>query len=89
MMAAVLTSETIVAQPDWRRKLIEALLAMLDPPVKLNRYSSLSVAGFWLRAEWLWETPLPAVEDVLLEIAGEAYARNWIEKLKQKGFLNP
>jgi hypothetical protein len=36
MMAAVLTSETIVAQPDWRRKLIEALLAMPDPPVKIN-----------------------------------------------------
>jgi Uma2 family endonuclease len=26
--------------------------------------------GFWLRPEWLWQTPLPDVEDVLREIRG-------------------
>lgn len=34
MMATVFTPEATVAQPDWRRKLIEALLAMPDPQIK-------------------------------------------------------
>ena len=52
-----------------------------------GRYESEVVPGFWLRVEWLWQEPLPAVEDVLLEIGGEAYARQWIERLKRGGFL--
>jgi Uma2 family endonuclease len=31
-------------------------------------YRSRVVAGFWLRAEWLWQDPLPMEEDVLREI---------------------
>ena len=45
------------------------------------------VPGFRLRVEWLWQEPLPAVEDVLLQIGGESYARRWIERLRQQGFL--
>jgi Uma2 family endonuclease len=41
-------------------------------------YRSEAVAGFWLRVEWLWQEPLPPVEDALLEIGGAAYARRWI-----------
>jgi len=46
------------------------------------------VTGFWLRVEWLWQQPLPLVDDVLLEIGGEAYARQWIERLRRHGFLS-
>jgi Uma2 family endonuclease len=43
--------------------------------------------GFWLRVEWLWQRPLPGVEDVLLEVGGAAYAQRWIERLRRQGFL--
>jgi hypothetical protein len=41
--------------------------------------------GFWLRVEWLWQEPLPPVEDVLLEIGGEAYVRRLLERIRQRG----
>ncbi len=31
-------------------------------------YRSKVIQGFWLRAEWLWQTPLPAELDVLREL---------------------
>jgi len=52
-------------------------------------YHSVVIPGFWLRVEWLWQEPLPVVEDVLLEVGGETYARGWIERLQQRGFLPP
>ena len=52
-----------------------------------GQYHSLALPGFWLRVEWLWQSPLPAVDDVLLEIGGAAYARQWIERLRRQGFL--
>jgi hypothetical protein len=36
---------------------------------------------------WLWEDPLPGVEDVLLEIAGDAYARHLMQSLQRCGYL--
>ena len=54
---------------------------------KEGEYRSLVLPDFWLRVEWLWQDPLPNVEDVLLEIGGDAYARSWIERLRQRGFL--
>ena len=63
----------------------------LYEPVLTGReglYRSEAVPDFWLRVEWLWEDPLPAVDDVLLEVGGPAYARRWIERLRQRGFLD-
>ena len=54
-----------------------------------GEYHALTLPGFWLRVEWLWQEPLPAVEDVLLEVGGEAYARRLIERLQRGGFLPP
>jgi hypothetical protein len=54
---------------------------------KAGEARSVAVPGFWLRVEWLWQNPLPSVEDVLLEVGGAAYARRWIERLQQRGFL--
>jgi len=51
-------------------------------------YHSEVLPGFWLRVEWLWQEPLPAVEDVLLEVGGDAYAHRWIERLRRRGFLS-
>ena len=59
----------------------------LVPPDVQGRYRSAVLTGFWLKVEWLWQEPLPAVEEVLLEIGGEAYARHWMERLRQRGFL--
>jgi Uma2 family endonuclease len=52
-----------------------------------GEYHALVLPDFWLRVEWLWQEPLPGVEDVLTEIGGEAYACQWIERLRQRGFL--
>ena len=37
-----------------------------------GRYHSVVVPGFWLRPDWLWQDPLPAVWTCLAEIAPEA-----------------
>jgi len=50
-------------------------------------YCSAVLPGLWLRVEWLWQKPLPAVEDVLLEVGEKVYACRWIERLQQRGFL--
>lgn len=52
-----------------------------------GEFKSRALPGFWLRVEWLWQEPLPATEDVLLEVGGETYARLWVERLRQRGFL--
>lgn len=44
-------------------------------------------AGFWLRVEWLWQEPMPPVDDILLEISGEEYAHRLVERLKERGWL--
>ncbi len=54
---------------------------------KEGEYHALTLPGFWLRVEWLWQEPLPAVEDVLLEVSGKAYALRLIERLQRWGFL--
>lgn len=33
-----------------------------------GEYHSCALPGFWLRVEWLWQTPLPAVLDVVREL---------------------
>ncbi len=52
-----------------------------------GEYRSRELPDFWLRVEWLWQEPLPAVEDVLLEVGGAAYAERLIERLRERGFL--
>ncbi len=52
-----------------------------------GEYHSVVLPGFWLRAECLWQSPLPAVEDMLLDVMGEVYARRLVERLRQRGFL--
>ena len=42
----------------------------LDPG---NIYRSTVLAGFWLKADWLWQMPSPAIEGLLLKIDGQAY----------------
>jgi Uma2 family endonuclease len=49
-------------------------------------YRSEAVPGFWLQVEWLWQEPLPAIEDILLEIGGEPYARRLMERLRKRGW---
>lgn len=50
-------------------------------------YRSAILSGFWIRVAWLWQDPLPAAEELLLDIGGEAYAHRWIERLQRRGFL--
>jgi Uma2 family endonuclease len=50
-------------------------------------YHSPQVQGFWLRVAWLWEEPLPNVDDVLLEVGGEAYARQQMERLRRRSVI--
>ena len=53
-----------------------------------GEYRSQAIEGFWLRVEWLWQKPLPSVDEVMLEIGGEVYARRLIERLREQGFLS-
>ena len=50
-------------------------------------YRSALVRDFWLDVAWLWQEPLPRSEDVLLEIAGDAYAHQLVESLQRRGYL--
>ncbi len=54
-----------------------------------GRYNSQALPGFWLRAEWLWQTPLPHIEEVMLDIGGETYFHRQMEKFQKRGFLPP
>lgn len=49
-------------------------------------YQSSALPGFWLRPSWLWQPLLPDVDDVLLQIAGERYARYLMDRIRQRGF---
>lgn len=53
----------------------------------LGRYHSRTLKGLWLRVTWLWQDELPAVDDALLEIAGEAYARHLLDQIRQRGLM--
>lgn len=53
-----------------------------------GRYHSSVVTDFWLRVEWLWQKPLPATDDVLLDVGGEAYAQRLIARLRERGYLS-
>lgn len=33
-----------------------------------NVYQATAIPGFWLRVEWLWQTPLPPILDVIREL---------------------
>jgi Uma2 family endonuclease len=58
--------------------------ARLDPD---RIYHSAVLPGFFVHEAWLWRQPLPEVDDVLLDIGGEAYARRLIQRLRERGFL--
>ena len=49
---------------------------------KTGRYQSEVIADFWFRVEWLWEEPLPAIDEIMLDIGGAEYAERWIELLR-------
>jgi len=59
----------------------EAIFYGLDPQGQYQakpldsagKYYSQVIAGFWLKPEWLWREPLPAVKDVLKLVGGAAY----------------
>lgn len=51
-------------------------------------FRSSVLAGFWLRERWLWQEPLPNVDDVLYEVAGDAYAEYQIARLRKRGYLS-
>jgi Uma2 family endonuclease len=57
--------------------------------VKLQdgKFYSDVMPGFWLQIAWLWQNPLLEVEDVMLEIAKEAFTNDILEKLRKKGII--
>jgi len=38
---------------------------------KISQSTSRILPGFWLEVGWLWQEPLPAADDELLQIMGE------------------
>jgi len=53
-------------------------------PDEQGRYHSLVLPGFWLDPNWLWQDPLPDVEDVLLTVAPDAYEAWIMAKLRAR-----
>lgn len=51
-----------------------------------NAYHSSVLSDLWLRPTWIWQPLLPDIDDVLLQIAGEAYARHLMDRIRQRGF---
>jgi Uma2 family endonuclease len=52
------------------------------PPDAEGRYHSSVLPGFWFNPNWFWQEPLPIVEQVLFEIAGDAYFA-WLLKQRE------
>lgn len=52
-----------------------------------GEYHARVLPGFRLQVEWLWQEPLPQVEDALLDIEGEERARRLLERLRSRGLL--
>ena len=50
-------------------------------------YHSTVLPGFRLPIGWLWQEPLPNIDDVMFEVGGETYARRLIEGLRRRGLL--
>jgi Uma2 family endonuclease len=57
-----------------------------DPaaPDDQGRYHSEALPGFWFRPEWFWQDPLPDPEDLMLEIAPDAYEAWLAAKLRAR-----
>jgi Uma2 family endonuclease len=53
-------------------------------PDERGRYHSTVLPGFWLDPTWFQQDPLPEVEDLLLEIAPEAYAARIMAKIRAR-----
>jgi Uma2 family endonuclease len=54
-------------------------------PDSEDRIHSTVLPGFWLREEWLWQTPFPSLNRLLYEIIGEAYNQRMSEHLLETG----
>ena len=53
-----------------------------------GRLASRVLPGFWLEAAWLWQEPLPDVEnEVLPRIGGRAYIQYRLQRWREQGFL--
>ncbi len=50
-------------------------------------YRSAVLPGLWLRETWLWQEPLPAAEDALLEMLGEEYVQHEMQRFRRRGLL--
>ncbi|HEX2915981.1 MAG TPA: hypothetical protein VH186_34785 [Chloroflexia bacterium] len=51
-------------------------------PDQEGRYYSQTLAGFWLKPDWLWRSPLPRSTAVLKTVGGQAY-RVYLDRLLQ------
>jgi Uma2 family endonuclease len=48
-------------------------------------YQAPTILGFWLNIAWLWQEPLPAVDEALLDIMGQTYANYLREQMRRRG----
>jgi Uma2 family endonuclease len=52
-----------------------------------GKYHANILTGFWLKPAWLWQNPLPDVEDCMLDIDGEKYRDYLLNLLQKRGLL--
>lgn len=48
-------------------------------------YRTPTISGCWLDVGWLWQEPLPGIDQVLLDIMGATYATYLREQMEQRG----
>lgn len=50
-------------------------------------YASSVIPRLWLNVGWLWQDPLPQVEDVLINVLGDENAQHQLQRFRRKGLL--
>lgn len=64
----------------------QGVYALIAPDAS-GIYRSPAVPGFWLDVAWLWLDPMPRLDDTMLEVGGETYARRVLDSLRRRGHL--
>ncbi len=57
---------------------------LIAPDVE-GKYYCLAIPDFWLRPQWLWQDPMPQVEDVLQQVGGDKYRERNTQKMLDQG----
>ena len=70
--------EPELQQAEFYQRDVQGVFQRVHPDAQ-GVYHSRAMPGFWLNVAWLWQDPLPSVEQLLLRMAGPDYIRVLLE----------